>query len=245
MRFLALLLYCTNISFENVLTASFLILQPWNEIVLHCVFFPSNHYFAINWRQVSALSFQRRLLGEMNHKGMIDIAVWWSGPLRGLKRTHRQLSALQEQKGEAAWVCRSRPSENQYHLYWLWNIFYISSLSLKFSDLQQKTAHTPTHAHAHAHTHPATPQCLEKEWLSCPLSHHFLWPFLWCLIIVWYIGSNHPRIWLMAAFPGVTFVFLTVESTIRNGVLWFHFYFIWQKVCKTLVSEYLLTEGMW
>ncbi|TEA32622.1 hypothetical protein DBR06_SOUSAS19810005 [Sousa chinensis] len=44
-------LYYINISFKNVLTASFLILQPSNEIIFHCVFFSSNHYFAINWRQ--------------------------------------------------------------------------------------------------------------------------------------------------------------------------------------------------
>lgn len=85
---------------KNVLTASFLILQPWNEIVLHCVFFSSNHYFAINWRQVSALSFQCRLLAMMNHKGMIDIAVWWFRPLSGSKRTHRRFSALQSWGGQ-------------------------------------------------------------------------------------------------------------------------------------------------
>lgn len=98
---------------KNVLTASFLILQPWNEIVLHCVFFSSNHYFAINWRQVSALSFQCRLLVEMNHKGMIDIAVWWFRPLSGSKRTHGQFI-----EGGAVWETWSGSSGNQYCLYW-------------------------------------------------------------------------------------------------------------------------------
>lgn len=87
-------LYCINISFTNVLTASFLILQPSNEIIFHCVFFSSNHYFAINWRQVSALSFGRRLLVETNLKGMIDTSKWWFGPLSGIKQVQRQFSSL-------------------------------------------------------------------------------------------------------------------------------------------------------
>lgn len=76
---LAVCLHCITISFKHVLTASLLILQPSHESIFHCVFFSSNHYFAINWRQVSALSCRCRLLAETNLKRMIDILSGGSG----------------------------------------------------------------------------------------------------------------------------------------------------------------------
>lgn len=91
---LAIHLYHANISSKNVLTAYFLILQPSNEIIFHCVFFSSNHYFAINWRQVSALSFHYRLLVETNLKGMIDISKWCFKLLYEIKQMHRQFCSL-------------------------------------------------------------------------------------------------------------------------------------------------------